>query len=167
MNLEQAIQTAIAYEKKIRDLYVEASEQVKELGIDNIFTALAKDESYHASYLERQLDLLRKSDRITPETLKSNIPSWKEIEESVDSLRQILGTDHRGLVQQLLNSALKAELETSSFYRKTISQLDSSGQELFSRFIEMENNHIDAVQYQLDYISKTGYWFGVKEFDME
>ena len=35
------------------------------------------------------------------------------------------------------------------------------------RFLEIENNHIRMVQFELDYVSKTGYWFDFKEFDME
>jgi hypothetical protein len=38
---------------------------------------------------------------------------------------------------------------------------------MFARFLEIENNHIKTIEFELDYISKTGYWFDVKEFDME
>jgi len=45
--------------------------------------------------------------------------------------------------------------------------LAAEGRALFARFLEIENNHIKAVQFELDYMSKTGYWFDFKEFDME
>jgi hypothetical protein len=38
---------------------------------------------------------------------------------------------------------------------------------MFARFLEIEERHIAAVQMQLDYLTKTGYWFDRKEFDME
>jgi hypothetical protein len=38
---------------------------------------------------------------------------------------------------------------------------------MFARFLVIENRHIAAVQMQLDYATKTGYWFDMKEFDME
>jgi hypothetical protein len=48
-----------------------------------------------------------------------------------------------------------------------VNELPAEGQALFERFLEIENNHIKAVQFELDYLSKTGYWFDIKEFDME
>ncbi len=46
-------------------------------------------------------------------------------------------------------------------------ELPADGRALFERFLEIENNHIRAVQFELDYLGKTGYWFDFKEFDME
>jgi rubrerythrin len=59
------------------------------------------------------------------------------------------------------------EIETSAFYQKMVTELPTEGRELFARFLEIENNHIKAVQFEIDYISNTGYWFDFKEFDME
>jgi rubrerythrin len=69
--------------------------------------------------------------------------------------------------QQMLSKALKLEIETSDFYRKMVAQLPTEGQNLFSRFLEIENNHIDAVQFELDHYGRSGYWFDFEEFDME
>jgi rubrerythrin len=67
----------------------------------------------------------------------------------------------------MLSKALRAEIETSGFYQKMVNELPAEAQPLFERFLEIENNHIQAVQFELDYMSKTGYWFDFKEFDME
>ena len=48
-----------------------------------------------------------------------------------------------------------------------ISESDGDTRKMFSRFLEIENGHIAAVQAELDYVMNTGYWFGFKEFDME
>lgn len=37
----------------------------------------------------------------------------------------------------------------------------------FVGFLEIENSHVEAVQFELGHISKTGFWFGFEEFDME
>ncbi|NNL76093.1 MAG: rubrerythrin, partial [Desulfobacterales bacterium] len=63
--------------------------------------------------------------------------------------------------------ALKIEIETSNFYQTMANELPNEGQALFERFLEIENNHVKAVRFELDYLSKTGYWFDFKEFDME
>jgi rubrerythrin len=74
--------------------------------------------------------------------------------------------NRRGEVE-ILSKALKAEVETSSFYERMVNELSDEGQRMFARFLEIEENHIAAVQFELDYITKTGYWFDFKEFDME
>jgi hypothetical protein len=48
-----------------------------------------------------------------------------------------------------------------------VNELPDQEQKMFARFLEIEDNHIDAVQAELDYITHTGYWFDFKEFDME
>jgi len=47
------------------------------------------------------------------------------------------------------------------------SRMSEEGQQLFSRFILIEDGHIAAVQAELDFINSSGYWFDSKEFDME
>jgi rubrerythrin len=70
-------------------------------------------------------------------------------------------------VKVILSRALQAEIETSNFYEKMVNEMTDEGQKMFSRFLEIEENHIAAVQAELDYITHTGYWFDFKEFDME
>ena len=67
----------------------------------------------------------------------------------------------------MLSKALKVEVETSNFYQKMVDEMPGEGRQMFARFLEIEDAHINAVQAELDYISKTGYWFDFKEFDME
>ena len=48
-----------------------------------------------------------------------------------------------------------------------VTEMDGPAQKMFARFLEIEDEHIAMVQAELDYISKTGFWFDSKEFDME
>jgi hypothetical protein len=48
-----------------------------------------------------------------------------------------------------------------------VEEMPEEGHKMFARFLDIENRHIHAVQMQLDYVTKTGYWFDFKEFDME
>ena len=73
----------------------------------------------------------------------------------------------RGDQKRVLSRALKVEIETSQFYEHMVSEMTGQSQALFERFLVIENRHIAAVQMQLDYATKTGYWFDMKEFDME
>jgi len=167
MNIESAIKKALEYERKIRDLYFEGAAVLKGKRGENIFEALGNDEQYHIEYLEKKLTEWEKRGELDSNIPVSTIPKKEAIERSVDRLKTRLTDDHRGLVQQILNSALKAEIETSKFYSDMVDALPEQGKRLFKHFIEIEENHIKTVQYELDFISGTGYWFNIKEFDME
>ena len=167
MTLEEAIKTAIEYEIKIRDVYREAETAVGDEAGKRIFAALGNDEQHHIDYLHHTLEQLRNTGRIDSEKLESAIPSREILDQEAAKVESLVAKDFHGIRKQMLSKALKAEIATSDFYRKMVDELAAEGRALFARFLEIENNHIDAVQFELDYMSKTGYWFDFKEFDME
>jgi rubrerythrin len=167
MTLEEAIKTAIEYEIKIRDVYQEAETTLDDDAGKRIFAALGNDEQHHIDYLHHTLEQLRDTGRIDPEKLESAIPSRETLDLEAAKVESLVAKDFHGIRKQMLSKALKAEIATSDFYRKMVDELAAEGRALFARFLEIENNHIDAVQFELDYLSKTGYWFDFKEFDME
>ena len=69
--------------------------------------------------------------------------------------------------KQILSKALAVEVETSKFYERMVAEMEADAGRMFARFLEIEAGHIAMVQAELDYISRTGYWFDFKEFDME
>ena len=167
MTLEEAIKTALVYECRIRDIYLECVTATDDDTGKKIFQQLADDEQRHVEFLERKLDEWRSSGRITVEQLESVIPSVSVIRREAAKIKSRVDGDHRGLRQQMLSRALQAEKETSQYYRQLVKDLADDGRQLFSRFLEIENNHIEAVQFELDHVAGTGYWFGFEEFDME
>ena len=167
MTLEEAIKTAIEYEIKIRDVYQEAEAAVNDEAGKRIFETLGNDEQHHIDYLRHTLEQLNDTGKIDPAKLESAIPSRETINREAAKVESMVAKDFRGIRKQMLSRALQAEIETSDFYRKMVEELPAEGKALFARFLEIENNHINAVQFELDYMSKTGYWFDFKEFDME
>ena len=167
MTLENAIKTAIEYEIKIRDVYREAEAAVNDEAGKRIFETLGNDEQHHIDYLQHTLEQYKQTGQIDSEKLESAIPSSDTINREAAKVESLVAKDFHGLRKQMLSKALQAEIETSEFYRKMVDELGAEGRALFARFLEIENNHIDAVQFELDYMGKTGYWFDFKEFDME
>ena len=165
--IEDAIKTAIDYEIRIRDVYQEAAAAVDDEAGKRIFETLGKDEQHHIDYLQHLLEQLQISGKIDPVKLESAIPSRETVNREADRVKSLVAKDFHGVKQQMLSKALKVEIETSDFYRQMVDVFPDEGKELFARFLEIENNHINAVQFELDYLSKTGYWFDFKEFDME
>jgi rubrerythrin len=167
MTIEEAIKSALEYEVRIRDIYREATAAVDDEVGKRIFETLCKDEQSHIDYLEYKLEQLQSSGAIVPERLESEIPSQEVFDREAEKIKSLVSKDFLGIRRQMLSKALKVEIETSNFYQKMVNELPAEGRALFERFLEIENNHIKAVQFELDYLGKTGYWFDIKEFDME
>ena len=167
MNIEEAIKTAIDYEIRIRDVYREAAAAVDDDAGKRIFDTLGNDELRHIDYLEYKLDQFQKTGAIDTGRLESAIPDSESIAREAEKIKSLATRDFLGIKQQMLSKALKAEIETSEFYQKMVDELPAEARPLFARFLEIENNHIKAVEFELDYMGKTGYWFDFKEFDME
>jgi rubrerythrin len=167
VEMEKAIQTAIDYETKIRDIYLEAAQSVHDPEGKRFFKMMGDDEQYHLDYLMDRLSLWRESGKLSAKKLISAVPSKEIIQKETDKIRARMSTKDLSSVKVILSRALQAEVETSNFYEKMVNEMTDEGQKMFSRFLEIEENHIAAVQAELDYITNTGYWFDFKEFDME
>ena len=167
MTIEEAIKTAIEFETRIRDIYQEATAAVEDEVGKRIFETLCKDEQHHIDYLQHTLRQWQATGTIVPERLDSVVPSQEIVNREAEKVKSLVAKDFLGIKRQMLSKALETEIETSAFYQKMVNELPAEGRTLFERFLEIENNHIKTVQFELDYLSKTGYWFDIKEFDME
>ena len=167
MTLEEAIQMAIEYEIKVRDLYLEAAHQANDPVGKRVYSALGEDEKNHIAYLENRLKHWRDSGELVVEKLTSAIPSREKIEKEMGRLKTHMSREDRNNEKQMLSKALSAEIETSNFYRRLVGEMPEESRAMFQRFQEIEDGHIAMVQAELDYLSHTGYWLDFKEFDME
>ncbi len=167
MTIEEALQTAIAYESELRDIYLEAAEAEDDAKGREFFRSLGNDEQCHIDYLNDRLQQWQKTGKISSAKLKSAVAPREVLERQAAEVKSLVKRDFRGLKSQMLSRALKMEIRTSDFYRQMVDQMPAESRQMFARFVEIENNHIKTIQFELDYLSKTGYWFDIKEFDME
>ena len=167
MTLEEAIKTALEYETRIRDAYLEAVKVTEDAAGRKIFQQLADDEQRHVDYLEYKLTQWKESGSITVDELESTIPPREVIQKHAARMREHVTGEFRGLKEQMLSKALQLELDTSNFYRQMVDQMSDEGQQMFARFLEIEDNHVEAVQFELEHVGHMGYWFGFEEFDVE
>lgn len=167
MTIEEALKTAIEFEDQVRDIYHNAMGGTTEPVGKRIFRMLAKEEQDHLDYLQSKLYEWKRAGTITAERLDTTIPSEKVIREGIRKLGSHIADKAQGGELQMLTRALDVEVKTSNFYKKMIRELPPEGQELFAYFVEIEEGHLALVRAEIDYLSKTGYWFDFKEFDME
>lgn len=167
MNVEEAILTAIKYETKVRDIYRGGSKSCIDDTGKEILAVLAREEQQHLDYLNGRLDEWKLTGQITPGRLQTELPPREVVVRSIKKLEtRVSGTDCTD-DSELLKQALRAELETSEFYKKMVAELDERGQALFEPFVEIEDGHLTIVQAELDNLKGLGYWFDYREFDLE
>ena len=167
MNIEDAIKTAIEYELKVCELYREVELEMKGETSSRLIKALYTDEKNHVKYLEDKLRKYLEDGSIVKDEIISTLPSKEELEEEICKLKTNMTGRTLGDNKKILSKLLKAEIETSRFYRQMVDDLPDEGKGLFSRFLEIEDAHIDLVQAELDLYGNTGFWFDNKEIDME
>jgi rubrerythrin len=167
MNLEEAIKTALEYETKVRDLYVNAQNKTSDAEGKKIFQTLAKEEQGHLDYLNSRLQVWEKTGNLDTPQLDTLIPSQERIAEGVKKLEGKMSGKDRATELQFMKEALDAEIETSNFYKKMVSELSQEGKKLFARFLEIEEGHQAIVQAEIDSLSGSGFWFDFTDVSLE
>jgi rubrerythrin len=167
MTIEEAIKTAIEFETQVRDVYHGAMEDITDPAGKRIFRVLAGEEQNHLDYLQSKLSEWKRTGTITAERLETAIPSEEAIRDGISKLEDRMADRDRGGDLKMLTKAFDVEVRTNDFYKKMVSELPAEGQRLFSDFVKIEEGHLAMVRAEIDYLSRTGYWFDFKEFDME
>jgi rubrerythrin len=167
--LEQAIKTAIEYENKVHAVYREAQEQATDPIGRRIFATLAREEQGHIAYLEHCLSEWQRTGELVAPALETAIPSTDKIAHGLERMRQRVEGKQAGATAEteLLQRAIEAEDVTSSFYRKMVAELDAQGQQLFARFVEIEEGHLAIVRAEMDAVTGLGYWFDMPEWQFQ
>jgi len=169
MTIEEAIKTALDFERRVHALYAAAAEKAGDATAKKVFATLAQEEQGHVAYLESRLVEWQKDGRLSPEKLSTVLPSAGRIRAGVGRMNAGVGKEGGGHDAELVSlyQALAAEDETSAFYLQMVRELPAEGQNLFSRFLAIEDGHGAIVQAEIDSVKHMGFWFDLKEFDLE
>lgn len=165
--VEVAIRKALEYEARVKGVYAKALEQATDPVGRRVFQTLADEEQGHIDYLESKLESLLATGTLAPGELGSAIPAPAAIEANVARLERAL-TPRAGAVEaDLLRQALEVESETSAFYKRAVDELPKEGRDFFAPFLRIEEGHVAIVQAELDAVTRLGFWFDYREFDLE
>jgi len=167
MTNEEAIKTAIEFEKRVTAVYEKAAAATADEAGRKVFGALAEEEQGHVDYLEHKLVQLADTGAFTAEPLETVVPSGSKIEEGIGRMEKQVAQGDRSEELDFLSQALEAEEETSAFYERMVAELDPAGGELFAHFLEIEQGHKAIVQAEIDALTGMGFWFDFQEFNME
>lgn len=167
MTVEEAIKTSLEYENGVRDVYVDAVARAESDAAKRFFKLMADEEQHHVDYLEAKLEEWQGTGKVTARGLETAVPSRAEIQLAVATLEDKVGDNVGRIEIQYLEKAHAVERETGGFYHRMVTELPEEAKPLFARFVEIEDGHLDIVQAQLDMANGTGYWFDVREFNLE
>jgi rubrerythrin len=166
MTIEEAIKTAIEYEIKVRDAYLDNLDAISDPVGRRVFMFLGQEEQGHVDYLEARLAEWRESGQVSAAELDTIVPAKEIIESGMKQLSAHLDQRDFGAEKKMLEKALEMEEETSAFYGRMVAEMDE-GRQLFRRFLEIEDGHVAIVQAELDYLNRSGTYFDFQEFNME
>lgn len=167
MTNEEAIRTAIEFEKRVTAVYEQAAAAATDDAGRRVFGALAEEELGHVAYLEHKLEDLTETGSFSAEPLETVVPSADTIAEGIGRMEKQVEPEDHTLELDFLRQALEAEVETSAFYERMVAELDKSGRELFAHFLEIEQGHRAIVQAEIDVLTGLGFWFDFQEFNLE
>jgi rubrerythrin len=166
MKLEEAIQTAITFETRVRDTYAEAAQSARDAVGRRVFEVLGDEEQKHIDYLNARLSHWKNTGRVDAAELDTVVPTPEVIDAGVKKLESTMERADHGVEVAMLGKALQLEGETYAFYKKMVDNLPEGG-ELFERFLEIEKGHQAIVQAELDCVNQNGFFFDFQEFKME
>jgi rubrerythrin len=162
----KALKTAIEIEINGLETYQKfAAETENETG-KKVFLQLAKDEVSHREILEEQLNQLIDG------------KPWTDVEIPVSEIEQVMPTIREKAIEtkgesglgeiDALNTALDLEKRSAQFFRDQSELVGiPEASSLFLRLAEWEDSHYDLIKAELDSITKTGFWFDIREFKMD
>jgi rubrerythrin len=167
MQIEEAIKTAIEYEIRIREHYVESRAEATDPVARRIFGLMAQEENDHVKYLEKKLAQRKGGEKLSAEDLGTVLPSLEWIDKEVGKLAS--ADVKRTAVADLaaLETAYEIESETMKFYAELVEKLPDEGKSFFSRFLEIESGHLALVNAEIGALKGSGFWFDIPEFNIE
>ena len=167
MQIEEAIITAIEYEVRIREHYVESQSTATDPVARRVFGLMAGEENDHVKYLEKKLKEWKEGNKLSAEDLETALPSLDWIEKEIGKLASA-GVKGTATVELgALETAAAIESETNHFYAGLVEKLPDEAKSFFSRFVEIEAGHLALVNAEIGAIKGSGYWFDIPEFDVE
>jgi rubrerythrin len=165
----EAIETAIQIERDGLAFYTEAAERTDDPQGKRMFQTLAKDESAHLELFEHAREaLLNQATWLSPEQVAAISPR-RSIRQPVFPVGdQVEAAEVPEYQLDALRRGIQAEEDSIAFYREQMRQIDDpDGKAMYAFLVEQEEGHRVILQGEYDYLTRTGFWFDIREFDLE
>lgn len=160
--LELAIENEVAgYE-----FYTEAAEATADPTGQKMFRTLARDEEVHWQTLEAERKSLLEKGLWQSHLTGRPIPTVEErpvFPKTVEG--QVTASTHE---LEALKVGIEMERKSQELYRRLAEETDDpDGKALYRYLIEFEVAHQLILEAEYDHLTRSGFWFGFQEFDLE
>jgi rubrerythrin len=166
MEIREALNTAIEYEKRVVDTYAAALAGISDPAGQRIFKLMEAEEKDHVAYLEAKLGEFLSSGSLSSSDLGTKLPPIEKIKDAVKSLEEKMADADFKSELEMLQKARDIEIETSSFYHRMVEELPDEGKAFFKRFVEIEDGHVALVEAEIEYLQHKGAWLSVDDGDL-
>ena len=165
----QAIETAVQIEKDGLAFYTQAARQTGDPSGKRMFETLAADEAAHLNLFETLREsLLKEGPWLSPEQVAAISPkrfACPPIFPAGDE-GKVAKVAERQLAA--LRRGMQAEEQSIAFYSGQREQTDDPDcKAMYAYLVEQEEGHRTILQGEYDHLTGTGFWFDVREFDLE
>jgi rubrerythrin len=109
---------------------------------------------------------MQEGDWLSPEEVKAIAPERRPpIFPTGEAIGQV-DVPERELVA--LKRGIEAEEASITFYSEQMDKIeDSEAKEMYAYLIGQEKGHRTILEGEYDYLTGTGFWFDIREFDLE
>lgn len=160
----EAIKMAIQLEKDGHTFFEEAAKKTENKLGKKMFETLAKDEINHLHTFQKMFDTITGTGDW--QQLAQGLPKVGKVpifEEEIQKKADVNPTE-----LDALRTAMDVERKAIDFFTKVVEETeDLLAKKIFIRIKEEEEYHYDLLQAQVDYLTKSGFWFDVAEFHMD
>ena len=165
----QAIETAIQIEQDGLAFYTEAARQTDDPNGEKMFLSLARDEQAHLKLFEDAREsLLAEGKWLSPEQVEAISPRRFERPPIFPTVEEIKTVDLPERQLAALQRGIQAEQDAITFYSEQLEESDDpDARAMYAYLVEQEEGHRTILQGEYDYLTHTGFWFGIREFDIE
>lgn len=146
MSGKKAIKTAIQYEQRARDFYVDAEKTSNDSDGKRFFGQRAREGQRPVNDLAKSLGVWLSSGHLTLDNSLEGEPSFSWMSAAADNLLGQVGEARCHEALGLLKSVLAIESETNPFYRQLAMDVSSIGRKFFNHFAEIENGHLSTIE---------------------
>ncbi|MFB0534765.1 MAG: ferritin family protein [Anaerolineae bacterium] len=165
----QAIETAIQIEKDGLAFYTEAARQAGDPNGKKMFQSLARDEAAHLRLFETVHEsLLKEGHWLSPEQVAAISPKRLDSPPIFPKGDAIAATETPERELSALRRGIQAEKDSIAFYSQEMDKTEApDARAMYAYLIEQEEGHRTILQGEYDYLTRTGFWFDIQEFDLE
>jgi rubrerythrin len=165
----EAIETAIQIEKDGLAFYTEAARRTDDPQGKRMFQTLAVDERAHLDLFENAREaLLEGATWLSAEQVAEISPRRSVRQPIFPAGDAVEAAEVPEYQLDALRRGIQAEEDSIAFYREQMRQTDDpDGKAMYAYLVEQEEGHRVILQGEYDYLTQTGFWFDVREFDLE